>query len=429
MSWRDTLFIWRGSARCTKGAFEWKGSWVGVDSSAAKNVKVPPKARFSESNMLFCVNGEHDVKQEGTKKGSCQEDGVELTFKVTKGKGWLLDDMLYHKDHAQDIYFRTSEAKTVLVGATGSNDFGSFLSLGICDGVASIEEIKAGKEFTLTLGRRYLEEADIRSSWKANAEIRECLKNFSFPKTSLHHSAIFQLPTLDAAPVLKTLENAKKRKGAKDIAEQQTAKKIKVENHHKETTDTVKLAWGTYNTETSTFDEHSVSIAEIDSVSAALQGAEAGENNEHSLSLSLTRDGKALAKIDLNWWDDREGATLMHFHQLRQDLADFCMELWTEAGRSTRDYNDMAVEFGESRYSGLEVGCLIEDALDCDLASEILYVVNAKGSDKEALSRLYQHMVRLFPEAHIISHKADDPPATGWSKVGRGWRVHGVPCM
>ena len=47
-------------------------------------------------------------------------------------------------------------------------------------GVTSIEEIKAGKEFTLTLGRRYLEEEDIRSSWKANAEIRECLKIFSF---------------------------------------------------------------------------------------------------------------------------------------------------------------------------------------------------------------------------------------------------------
>ena len=76
----------------------------------------------------------------------------------------------------------------------------------------------------------------------------------------------------------------------------------------------------------------------------------------------------------------------MHFHQLRQDLADFCMELWTEAGRSLRDYSDRDVEFGESRYSGMAVGHLIEDALDCDLASEILYVVNAKGSDKEALS-------------------------------------------
>ena len=428
MSWRDTLFIWRGSAKCTKGAFEWEGSWVGVDSPAAKNVKVPLKARFSESKMLFSVKGEQCVKQEGTKKGSCQEDCVELTFKVTKGKGWLLDDMLYHKDHAQDIYFRTNKAKMVLVGATGSNDFGSFLSLGICDGVASIKEIKAGKEFTLTLGRRYLEEEDIRSSWKANAEIRECLKIFSFPKESLHHSAIFQLPTLDAAPVLKTAENAKKRKGTKGIAEHQTAKKIKVENR-KETTDTVKLAWGTYNTETDTFDKHSVNIADIESISASLHGAEPGENNERSLSLSLTRNGKALAKIDLNWWDDRGGATLMHFHQLRQDLADFCMELWTEAGRSLRDYSDIDVEFGDSRHSGMAVAYLIEDALDCDLASEILYVANAKGSDKEALSRLYQHMVRLFPEAHIISHKADDPPAIGWSKVGRDWRVHGVPYM
>ena len=171
------LCLFGGSAKCTKGAFEWKGSWIGVDSPAAKN-KSAPESRFSK--VKCCFPSKEQCKQEGTKKGSCQEDCVELTFKVTKGKGWLLDDMLYHKDHAQDIYFRTNKAKTVLVGATGSNDFGSFLSLGIwwhCQ----YQGINAGKEFTLTLGRRYLEEG-YTLLLKANAEIRECLKIFSFQR-------------------------------------------------------------------------------------------------------------------------------------------------------------------------------------------------------------------------------------------------------
>ena len=138
----------------------------------------------------------------------------------------------------------------------------------------------------------------------------------------------------------------------------------------------------------------------------------------------MTFNGKTLAKINFDWWDDRDGATLMHFHQSRQDLAEFCMELWAAAGRNTTDYCDMAVEFGESRYSHVKVSRLIEEALGCGLAPEILYVDSANGSDKEALSRLYQHMARVFDEAHIISHQTDNPP--GWSKIGMGWRVRGV---
>ena len=424
MSWRDTLFIWRGSAKCTKGVLEWKGSWVGVESRAAKDVKVPPKARFSKSNMLFLVNGEQDVQGESIKKGSCAEAGTELIFKVTKGKGWLLDDMLYHKDHTHDVLFvGSNEAATVLVGAMGSNDFGSFLSLGKCDGVASIAEIKAGKEFTLILGRRYLEEEDVRSSWKVNIEIKECLERFSFPKEGLNHNTIFQSPNLDTAPTLKTTENAKKRKGTKVIAEHQTSKRMKMEDRE-EIMDTVYLGWKVYNNETCTYENHSANIDEIRCVHVTLDGTEPGENNERSLSLSLTWDGKTLAKINFDWWDDRDGATLMHFHQSRQDLAEFCMELWAAAGRNTADYCDMAVEFGESRYSHVKVSRLIEEALGCGLAPEILYVDSANGSDKEALSRLYQHMARVFDEAHIISHQTDNPP--GWSKIGMGWRVRGV---
>ena len=52
---------------------------------------------------------------EGTKKGSCQEDCVELTFKVGKER---VTRRYALPDHAQDIYFRTNKAKTVLVGAT-----------------------------------------------------------------------------------------------------------------------------------------------------------------------------------------------------------------------------------------------------------------------------------------------------------------------
>jgi hypothetical protein len=46
-----------------------------------------------------------------------------------------------------------------------------------------------------------------------------------------------------------------------------------------------------------------------------------------------------------------------------QDLADLCFPLWCAAGRKKSEYNDMAIEFGESRHSGVEVNELIADAL------------------------------------------------------------------
>ena len=51
------------------------------------------------------------------------------------------------------------------------------------DGIASIKEINAG-EFTLTLDD-VIWKKKIYAPQKANAEIRECLKIFSFPKESL----------------------------------------------------------------------------------------------------------------------------------------------------------------------------------------------------------------------------------------------------
>ena len=169
MSWRDTLFVWEGKAcfvKASRDVFEWKGSWVGVDSSTTENFALPPGQSFAESKMLFSIGGKkkgsvhlEDFCSTVNSPPSAQEAMPvarleSISLQAAGGKGWLLDDMKYHKDHAHDLLFY--ELEGVFVGATGANDFGSFLAMGRCDGVSSIAEIESGKEFTLTLGRRYV---------------------------------------------------------------------------------------------------------------------------------------------------------------------------------------------------------------------------------------------------------------------------------
>ena len=104
MSWRDTLFIWKGKAKSASGVLEWKGSWVGVDSALAKNVLLPSDAVFQKSSMLFSVGGSQSISTQERIESS-DKDSTTLSFQITKGKGWLLDDLLHHQDqvHAYNL--------------------------------------------------------------------------------------------------------------------------------------------------------------------------------------------------------------------------------------------------------------------------------------------------------------------------------------
>ena len=175
MSWRDTLFVWKGKATVDvdQKSFSWEGSWIGVDCALTKNLLLPSESSFEKSNMNFAVVGKI-ISDENDNKLELST----LKLQVTGGKGWLLDDMEYHQDDKHTVLFLHKKGfRTVNVGANGFNEYGSFISLGYCSELYSYEDIMDGKEFNLVLGRRYLSDSDPRSSWQVNVEVKRLLES------------------------------------------------------------------------------------------------------------------------------------------------------------------------------------------------------------------------------------------------------------
>ena len=98
-----------------------------------------------------------------------------------------------------------------------------------------------------------------------------------------------------------------------------------------------------------------------------------------------------------------------------QDLADFCRSLWKAAGRPYREYNDMAIEFGESRHSWVEVNDLIMDATDSYAGSSTTYLDmrdiyrdDSPPLKKEHGVRLMNGLLALVGEdSSIVTHRSD----------------------
>lgn len=96
-----------------------------------------------------------------------------------------------------------------------------------------------------------------------------------------------------------------------------------------------------------------------------------------------------------------------------QDLANFCSTLWCAAGRKRNQYNDMAIEFGSSPHSGVEVNELIADACSGDYETpETTYLdVNRYGracTTKEQGLRLVSGLVALIGRtSNLITHSSD----------------------
>jgi len=148
MSWRNTLFVWRGSLA---GA-EWTGHWVGVDSPDAARVAPPSAQEFADSPNAFAVT----LEAVGDVQTFACEPGAEVS--ATAGKGYMLDqgDGLGHSFHQDDehcIRFSHSADGAVMAAARGRNEFAPFVALGHVTGTE------------LVLARRYLDEKDARADW------------------------------------------------------------------------------------------------------------------------------------------------------------------------------------------------------------------------------------------------------------------------
>lgn len=145
-------------------------------------------------------------------------------------------------------------------------------------------------------------------------------------------------------------------------------------------------------------------------------GSEQGENHEYILTFCLVnskeKDRKTLVEIDTWYWT--VPINLMHFNILSQDLANFCRTLWRASGRKMDLYCDMAIEFGESKYSTVTIASLVKKATGISGLRHVMYFRTAKfdnGATKEHSEKLIKMIFKLCP-AIVISYEED------FSKLG-----------
>jgi hypothetical protein len=219
----------------------------------------------------------------------------------------------------------------------------------------------------------------------------------------------------------ETLSSAKD--GEKDAQESNATRDVKTEEKTEESRDYyLEIKWENYGedangnwvtTKYSMFDDE---ISEEDGgieMSRVFVGAEEkeeGENHELCLTLCLvdgkSEDRKTLVEIEVYYWT--VPINLMHFNMLSQDLANFCQDLWKAAGRNADEYCGMAIEFGESRFSKVEILELIDEATGI-YNEHVMYIEKSKlmpgATSKDAMT-LLELIYEDFP-ASVICFESD----------------------
>jgi len=213
MSWRDTLFVWRGDMEYSENVigkyrellraegsasedepfepstwtFEpvtWKGRWVGVDAADATKADMPPVRDWRDGANGFDSDNRFNVighPPRGTWPG---QHNITLSFRCSgnvvtnqeTGKdehiGWQLDNgdgPRWYGDAVHDVRSCGDD----LVFARGHNQFAPFIAVGFLSGY----RYRVGKEAwetlaecrrTLTVARRYLDDGDERCGWSTD---------------------------------------------------------------------------------------------------------------------------------------------------------------------------------------------------------------------------------------------------------------------
>mmetsp|Transcript_22258 Transcript_22258/g.40123 ORF Transcript_22258/g.40123 Transcript_22258/m.40123 type:complete len:292 (-) Transcript_22258:294-1169(-) len=181
--------------------------------------------------------------------------------------------------------------------------------------------------------------------------------------------------------------------------------------------DELLLEWSTWDSNTDECIDSCIPVDEILGIpfaeTKAVKENEKGENHERGYRLKLVdkKEGsknKELAHLSFQWWEESARANLMNFNQLSEDLADFSSKLWGAAGRNENEYSDMAIEFGESRHSGVEVNDLLVEAYDYSEVNEIAYITSCKKMTKAQGLRLLNGLIAFAgPTSNLIAHVTD----------------------
>jgi hypothetical protein len=173
-------------------------------------------------------------------------------------------------------------------------------------------------------------------------------------------------------------------------------------------------------------------------VSPAILDNTKGENHEYHFTMCLvdsqSEHRRVLVEIETCYWTDEDDANLMEFNRLSHELADFCRPLWADAGRRKSEYSDIAIEFGESPHSGVEISTLVEEATGIEIMDHVMYTETVKmnPSSTASDSRKLLDMMFLFFPALVIAHESDlqglgmvcsEFSQLGFRRIGEKWFV------
>jgi len=169
-NWRETLFVWDGILSLDEdekkegegddAILKWEGTWIGCESADAVAVETPKRGAFERdvaSSYSFAVSGTPAPREKDQNFYR-----VSMVGSYDLGEG---SEKKKHTDDVHDMYLsllrwtgNLRDQADNLVFALGSNEFGSFISVGW---------LRVGNR--ITIARRYLNDSDMRCKWDIEA--------------------------------------------------------------------------------------------------------------------------------------------------------------------------------------------------------------------------------------------------------------------
>eukprot|EP00978_Attheya_sp_CCMP212_P009746 scaffold23195_cov51-Attheya_sp.AAC.2 len=117
--------------------------------------------------------------------------------------------------------------------------------------------------------------------------------------------------------------------------------------------------------------------------------------------------------ISFIWWKESSNANLMNFNELSKSKEReryLGPKLWGAAGRKRNQYNGMAIEFGQSPHSRVEVNELLLDAFYplCYDQEQITYISECDCTTNAQGLRLLNGLISLVgSKSNLLAHGSD----------------------
>jgi hypothetical protein len=184
LTWKDTMYFWRGALVYSQRKLSWDGTWVSGSTMPSSEQFAASENRFK----MFCTFSRSDdianlfepfylSEVKGDFKGTYLMDSGEgvKTYRdrVHKFEFFVVDDS------------EIDDAAPVCCAAVGNTDFGKFVAVG--------QVVRQNNVIELTLARRYIEDTDPRASWTPTQLAMcvflpgQCVRSERFLPTSINY--------------------------------------------------------------------------------------------------------------------------------------------------------------------------------------------------------------------------------------------------